>query len=418
MSLILDDIHIENWQTFLDNNVEIQEDLNLCCSNVADMIANITSINAMAPGINDALSTLKTVSAPSIDEGSSLLSLVNEFGDYFKDRSLKIVSGVSYAELVIDAYNNGKDVDSDATNAFEKILQGTADTNVYWVLNEALKTTAYGAIGFLLAYGTDAHNEGGNYVVGDGVNKLFNTGLDKVFHVSDPAVWVNAAVGAVVVAGYTAWQDYNNDKGEMTQKDWERLALNAGSAALSYAEWTLIAGSIGGVPGVIVAGLLAIPTAYIFGGIKDLIVGDNIIDTFERNGETFEVPRNGNGKNGTWDALVDLYDDSMEEYRIGDRRYSEHDFKDKLYNDWGTVFSQDAGIDWEDDYAYSEGTREMNEIMDKAMASCTDPDDISYAFWEEYENGDYPNVNDTLSVLNINYGFDVDEWIQYRHANA
>ena len=408
----IDSVHIEDWKKFLSNNDEVEDSLNRCCSNVADMIANINSINAKTTSINSALSTLKTVSVPSIDDGSKLLSLINDFSNYFKQKSIKIVSGINYAELAIDAYNNETEVDEEAKDLFQKILQETADSNIYWIVNESLKTTAFSGIGFLMAYGTDAYNEGGNYVVGDGATKLFELGNKKIFNISDPKIWVNTAVGASVVALFTGLQYYYNDKGIMTDKDKLRLGLEAGSAALSYAEWTLIAGTVGGIPGVVAAAALAFPTTYVLGKAKDYIVGDNIIDEFDG----YEVPRNGNGKNGTWDALLDMYSGKQREYYVGQDAYSEKDYKDKLYNDWDDLVFKDSGQHLSEIYSLYGKDNEFEELIDKVI-SIKDPKEACRYFDNYIINEASYDTKEKYIFLCNYYDFDIEEALKYREKN-
>ena len=45
--LNIDDIDIDDWNAFVERNDEIVKDLDICCSNVADMIANVFSTLAM-----------------------------------------------------------------------------------------------------------------------------------------------------------------------------------------------------------------------------------------------------------------------------------------------------------------------------------------------------------------------------------
>ncbi|MBR2827868.1 MAG: hypothetical protein IKE70_01375 [Bacilli bacterium] len=405
----IDSIHIEDWKKFLSNNDEVEDSLNRCCSNVADMIANINSINAKTSSINSALSTLKTVSVPNIDDGLKLLSLINEFNNYFKQKSIKIISGINYAELAIDAYNNETEVDEGAKDLFQKILQETADSNIYWIVNESLKTTAFSGIGFIMAYGTDAYNEGGNYVVGDGATKLFELGNKKYFNFSDPKIWVNTAVGASVVALYTGWQYYQNDKGIMTDEDKLRLGIEAGNAALSYAEWTFIAGTIGGIPGVVAAAALSFPTTYILGRAKDYIVGDNIIDEFDG----YEVPKNGNGKDGTWDALLDMYKGNQKDYYVGQDAYSEKDYKTKLYNDWEDLVFKDSGQHLSKIFDSYGNNNELNELLDK-VTSIKDPDEASLYFNNYIINEASYDTKEIYTFLCNYYDFDIEEALKYR----
>ena len=76
---LLDNINIKDWQTFLDNNEEIERALDRCCSNVADMIANSNSLSTVVPTINSELGKLKKVSVSSIPEPTDLFNETNAF---------------------------------------------------------------------------------------------------------------------------------------------------------------------------------------------------------------------------------------------------------------------------------------------------------------------------------------------------
>jgi len=416
---VLGTISIDSWQQFLANNEEIQSKLEMCCSNVADLIANCTSVEATITSINSALAGLKTVKAREIPPATELVSSVNTLSEFLKDKSLKIVAGISYAELAVEAFNNGTTVDEDAKNLFTKIITGAADLNIYWMLNEVLASKGFKGMGFILAYGTDQQFEGGDFVVGDGFNKLFDTTMDKISTqdwINNPTVWVNAVVGAAVVAFYTGVRDRLTDKGDWTNEDIIRQKLDMASSALSYAEWTVIYAAMGcGLPGAVVAGLVAIPTAWVLDKVVNRITGDDIIDEFELDGVKYKVPRNGNGKNGTFDVYLDNYDDSLKEYRIGNQLYSESEYKRILYEskDYEKLFEKDQGRILEEEYAYSSGeVDEYRKILEET-AKISDPDEAYLYYVERMDNAELPCVKDLEYELIVQYGFDIEEFIDY-----
>lgn len=415
--LDINTIDIENWQRFLDNNEEIESALNTCCSNIADMIANCTSVDSMVPGVNAALGSLKKVSAPTLNAATDLVNKINEMNDYMKQKAIIILAGISYAELAVEAFNKGETVDSEAVALFKQIIQGVADSNIYWMLYEGLKSTRFGGLAFCLVYGTDLVQEGGNFVVGDSALALFQKGMSKFYKIDKLPVWVNATVGAAVVAGFTAAVDYFSDKGEMTQLDWERLGLDSLFAGLSYGEWVLLASSLGGgLPGVIVAGLVAIPTSMLFDAITDAIIGDNIIHTFERNGKTYEVPANGNGEDGTFDVIIDKYCSGMGEYYIGGKLCSEREYKERMYYDLEQFLFDDTG----EKYGEISSTFFAGEVLQKALDELAKADSFEAgmdAFYA-YLDSDMLGVDaDIMSnVLVAQYGFRFEEYYTYNHG--
>ena len=409
----LNEISIDSWKMFVDNNEIIERGLNSCCSNVADMIANIDAINATVPEVNKALGKLKTVTAPPINSASELHNKIVTINDYMKDKSVVIISTISYAEKAIEAFQNGEEVDSLIKEEYLNIMQNIADSNIYWVAYALLEKTPFSAIGFTLAYGTDAAHEDAHFVVGDGMTKLFGEQIIKFYDIVEDGVlakWVNLSVGTASVAIFTGVLDLLTDKGKMTSTDWKRLGLDTAFGALSYAEWTLVAGAIGGVPGVIVAAALAIPTAALFNYTTDLITHENIIDTFERNGNTYEVPANGKGEYGTFDVITEEYIKKIKHYKMGDRIVSEHEFKEYMYSDFESFINDEKILNYNmisDKYSAAN----MKNALD-AMVACDTFEEGLDAYNSYYRD---PSGLSLMMDLSERYGFNLEEYYNYKH---
>ena len=103
--LNIDDIDIDDWNAFVERNDEIVKDLDICCSNVADMIANVSSTLAMVPQINAAFAKLKTVEMTPLPSMDYLDNQITTINDYMKNKALVICGGLYYGEIAIDAYN-------------------------------------------------------------------------------------------------------------------------------------------------------------------------------------------------------------------------------------------------------------------------------------------------------------------------
>ena len=351
-------ISIESWQKFVDNNNSIEEALNRCCSNIADLIANVNSINVTVQNVNDEFSKLRKVHVGEAPDASEMLNQINQINEFMKEKSLTIIAGINYAELAAEAFNSGTPVDQEATDLFTSLLKGASHVNLFWLTNEVLKrNTGFSALGFCLAYGTDAQYEGGNFVVGDGAVSLFKLGMEKVFKIDKLPVWVNSTVGAVVVAGYVGIKDVVGNKGEKTKFDYRRWGLDALFSGLSFVEWSVVSGGVSsyvatsvtlggwaGPAGVVAAGLVAIPTAKLFDGVKDIATGDVIVHTYvDENDVTYEIPANGLGENGYFDEMVDILNDDLKTYTIGDQKVSESTYKDLLYGDYNKLVKMDTG---------------------------------------------------------------------------
>ena len=415
-------ISMESWQKFVDNNYTIEEALNRCCSNIADMIANVNSINVTVQNINEEFSKLRKVHVGEAPDASEMLNQINQINEFMKEKSLIIISGINYAELAAEAFNSGTPVDQEATDLFTSLLKGASHINLFWLTNEVLKrNTGFSALGFCLAYGTDAQYEGGNFVVGDGAVSLFKLGMEKAFRIDKLPVWVNTTVGAAVVAGYVGVKDYIDNKGEKTNLDYRRWGLDALFSGLSFAEWSVVSGGVSsyvatsvtfggwaGPAGVVAAGLITIPTAKLFDGVKDLATGDVIIHTYEdENGVTHEIPANGLGENGYFDEMVDILNDDLRTYTIGGQTVSESTYKDLLYGNWNELVKMDTGYTIDQLYGSSFN---FDNVMEK-VANIEDPGEAYEYYLDHTMGSDY-----TSYFLSMNYGFDAIEYIEHTHG--
>ena len=412
--LNIDDIDIDDWNAFVERNDEIVKDLDICCSNVADMIANVSSTLAMVPQINAAFAKLKTVEMTPLPSMDYLDNQITTINDYMKNKALVICGGLYYGEIAIDAYRRGKQVDPEARNLFDAILKGLTDASVFWILQEALKSGPFAAkaLGFVLAYGTDAKYEGSHFVVGDGAKKLFDIATD-VLYLEDIPVWVNTAVGTAAVVLVTGVMEYINHEGEWSNEDIALLLAKAGEAGLSYLEWVAITGAIAGPGGVVVAALLAIPTSMLWNVINDIITGDYSIDTFERDGKTYVVTENGKGSEGTFDMIIDKYSSLLQEYHMGDRLCSEHEYKETMYLDLEEFAKQNCG----EQFGEVGGDFFAGETFTKgieAMAKCETFEEAMDAFYEAiYAEIDGVDADVLAGILITEYDFDFMECYEY-----
>ena len=415
-------VNIDSWKTFVANNESIEKALDICCSNIADMIANINTIDVSVPEVNGALGKLKTVPSPYITSAKGMKTDINTISDYMKEKALIIVVGSCYAEEAIKAYNNGTDIDSEVSNLFLQVIKKSIiDTGLYWVVSEFLAQKGLGASSFILGYGTDATEDGGNFVVGDAAKKLFGSMIEEAYSLTPKQmVWVNVGVGTAIVIAFTFTKDLLTDKGDITLDDLKRAGLDAAFAGLSYAEWSWVYGALvlAGTPGVLAvsaAAILAIPTTMLFDAWKDRINHDNIIHTFTRDGrETpYEIPANGTGEDGTFDVLIDVMGNGNKEYHIGDRLCSEHEYKDKMYTNIEDFLYEDTGKK-NGEVGGFYGIDIMQNALD-AMVECDTFEEGLDAYYEYYQDH-CEFVDHTLAnTLVSEYGFNFEEYYNYNH---
>ena len=388
--------------------------MDICCSNVADMIANVSSTLAMVSQINTAFGNLKTVEMtplPSMDYLNNQITTINE---YMKKKSLVICGGLYYGEIAIDAYRSGKQVDPDVRNLFDAIVKGLTDASVFWVLSEVLRNGPLPAkaLGFCLAYGTDAKYEGGHFVVGDAVKNLFKVGTDLLYK-KDLPVWSNTAAGTAAVVIFTGVMEFVKHEGDWSNEDIALLLAKSGEAGLSYLEWAAITGAIAGPGGVVVAGLLAIPTSMLWNAINDVITGDYSIDTFERDGKKYVVTENGKGSEGTFDMIIDKYSSLLQEYHMGDRLCSEHEYKETMYLDLEEFAKQNCGEQFGDIGGdFFAGETFVKGI--EAMGKCETFEEAMDAFYDTiYAEIDGTDADVLAGILITEHDFDFMECYEY-----
>ncbi len=222
----VDDVDIKDWNQFVSNNEEIISSLDTCCSNIADMIANVNTTVGTVSAINDELARLQTVKMNPIPDVDYLSTDINAINEYLKDKSVVIVGIVSYAELAIVDYDVDNDVDKDAKDLMQKILQGLADYSIFWIVSESLRKYSLPcrAIGAVLAYGTDWKYEDGDFLVGDAAAQLFKIASKRIFadNLVEMSRWVNVSVGTGFVVLFEAgkqFMDYQKRKDEWTDTD-------------------------------------------------------------------------------------------------------------------------------------------------------------------------------------------------------
>lgn len=442
-SIDISQIQINDWKKFLNNNKEIEIYVEKCSEYIANMYTNCKNMVDMGCNSEEALSGLKSVTCTN----KSLLTSENvknadtsckRITEQMSEKGLKILSGLSYAEMVIDAYNNGQEVDSETKKMFSDIFKGHI-TDSLWILKQ-FAYDKFPGTSFLFGvtfstYAADGTLAGGDCLVGDQVAealfKKWEKGLTKLVpsiakETSIARVWFNVSVGTCAVALFEITKGLlalKADEGKLTGKDWERLFLNAGAETLTYATWVLLAGVVGGVPGVVVANVAAFITGGILTGAVDQITGDAIIYEYQvtdKNGEkhTIKVPRNGSGKDGTYDVITQRMT-KMAESSKGGENY------DGIYQDW---YSYGNYFNGEKMNLTEREINVFNTALDKVKTAKTEDEaaqiwfkathyemsvDSSYSSDEQHDS-----IEHVLTYLNTidehdlhgSFTFDIREW--------
>lgn len=431
-----EDLRIEDFEQFKTNNYALEECLNRCGMDVSDIIANNSFIIGKTPEINSAFSTLHKVKPCFIDDGTELKIATDELAQYFKERSVEIIGKLCYAEYLVDAVNKGLPIDSKVQSEFQKFINNVSDTNAFWILYEITKERmpAFEALAFLAVYGTDFEFEGGNFVIGDGIKHLaevaFNVKTGGVLSDYHP-YWCNKGIGTTAVVIFTALAELLNDKGELTDEDLLKISYDSVTAGLQYFEWVAIYYAIGGVPGVIVATIAAIPTAIVIDEVKKWLFDLNEIDCFEYNGKTYKVLKNGTEDNkGSWDVILENYEETyLRPYSLKGKTVSASYYYSEMYRDWTVVFPiLSVNADKNSEY-YSETIGSDFELLESILEKVRNAESIEEI--EEYERElsrmpsryliytvDGEPFNTLYECLCGEKGFNLYDYYYYHHPDA
>lgn len=320
----------------------------------------LSNVQSEVENVSNALNLLNAVSSKYRPDGMARLEINDHYLGWAKDIASQMQIKVGAVCLyIIAAKNRTSDFTSnDAAVLVNAILQKTVDFDLYWIIAEAVKKTCpeLSGIASLFAYGTDLTNADGIFLAGDYVGQPVGHLVERIFgkvKLNAEDLTLGGLSGGMAAAGlFVMSVDVITDRGEFTNKDKLRTGLDVGGAALCYGEWVLVAAAAGGgVPGVVAATLVGIPTSMIFSAMKDGITGDETIYTykyqvFNEDGspalnkkgkpefKSIDIPANGNGKNGTWDCLVQESDEKFKEnvYTIDGVKYSTSSVNSVLYN--------------------------------------------------------------------------------------
>ena len=337
------EIYAKSLKDLAENNDEIMNMLEKSASELNDVLTNSQYISNQIKPVLQQLNSLNKNKVTTIidDDYSDELANTNKLVEVYQNEVVKIIAGLAFATASITDFAMS---DEEKTNFMNSLLQGATDYNLFWLaqgfVNSFERLSAFKGLAFLLAYGTDQKYEDGDYVVGDLTRKI----ADKLEIKNDPEAimpWINTTTGTVLVAVYEGLKYAVEDKGDWKDEDWIRLSKEIISGASSYATWQALydggalmilnaAGlSVAAAPEIVVVGIAAVGSMAVSKAVDtlgDYITGDNVIDKFtvykrengthyyadkpeNQNDQKIEiaVPRNGSGKDGTYDVLIDNY---------------------------------------------------------------------------------------------------------------
>lgn len=362
------DVKVNNMERFKSDNVELKLWVDKAIEYVTDIVKGAGSAHIELNDIDSKLNGLQVVTLNTKWKitfyDTSVDTFANRLIDTAADSLGNCYSGFKYAELLIEAYNNGGKLPPELEkekDAYKDYLVGRIVNTSPWLLTSTFEIFAekiplfasFYLLSKAFTYAKDGAVDGGDFVVGDGVKKIVDTifqqagsSLTNIIPAESFSRLLEASTkigsGTCAVALFEALIGAqiraSNDEGDYTELDEERNLLRGAGAVLSFASWAVIselcvaAGMSTGGAGV-VAALASIPVGMIIDSVIDGITGDKIVDRFsvDKNGNIIEgdyysIPANGNGENGTYDVILSRFKNNYEQNRTGNY--------DDVYLDW------------------------------------------------------------------------------------
>lgn len=334
-----DQITVSSMELFDSENKAMQTQAEKAIEYATALYYGIKTVNEQLHDIADNLTKLKKVkvnqdrkiTVGSVNTGRNSTYLFKNMPNTLTEN----IIGFEYAELLFKKYDGGYNLTADEEaelDAFSSFFQNFNDYNGFWVTESiaeiiASKFPALGAMVLVtksMAYATDV-GEGGDFIVGDGckylAQKLYEKAGSKLTELI-PSETFNAALGNFIKygSGTAAVAIFEvllgnairkaTDSGDWTYLDQERSNLDATGAIINYAMWNgttdiLVAcGASTGPAGIAAAGI-SLYYSMVFDCLKDCITGDEIVEYCKIGNNFCPIPANGNGKNGTYDVILE-----------------------------------------------------------------------------------------------------------------
>ena len=383
-----------------------------------------------------------------IEKPEALLSNVIDFADYFGLRATAMIAGINYADENIEKYNNGTITDIDLKNNIDAI-GGWMNGNDFILAEHSIAQKAVNEIfsnspilgsglAFLINASANRYRSTTgriNSLLSNTYNK-FNNILENLDIQSKPNAWINMSVGTVMYATTDFLVRLCQDEGNLLPEDVKKIgtytvidaATFFANSAIVYAGTTIgtlagtaaggilgtIGGPLGAAAGYVLGALIIYPTGRL---LAQTIVGDGIIYEYDLNGKHYEIPLNGIGENGDYDALFSRYENGLILNRKNDNEsmYMDLDYYLNTNCDQG-IESISNGSVTEYDYNI------FKELLDETYiewikGGCRqDPNRIFNNLCIERMNDSSSNFNmaaisECRDLLYHSFGFDMEEYV-------
>ena len=434
--------------------------------------------------------TKKLESIVNGEEG--LHAKANRLATTYAENAQTIAAWLVYAEARIKGYIS----DEEAESMLDSITKGLSDAGTFWLINTFLERSSFKVLANLIAYGTDIKYENSGTAPGDipkNIDKLLQAFGYPLKDETKNFMMYNSALGGIVAFVFTFGAGVAFDKGIRTSSDWGNYGISAFANGVLYFTWgRIVAGTVGAeaaglaaAPGVALAAGTVFVLSKLWNEIYEYHFSQNAkVDEYEsyilkedgRNADgtkkykklfeyrkkdgttyfaekpeskndtkvTIAVPRNGSGKDGTYDVLIEKYEEKAEiksgkfkyfkrdkyyqtkdengnyttkegphmDYRMNGEPCTEQYYKRKMYTNWEDVCTNTKNT------TSSNSANEFNKLLNeiKNAKSHEEREKIVKSFEEYYkyapkEYSSDPRV-EVYTKLKSEH-FDLKEYIDY-----
>lgn len=479
----LEKVNVNSWRNFILKNESNNALMDSITINILNIENDLIEIDKLATTVDEHIEFTK--SNPEIqqdrvnivDRVKNFKSYAQKMSDDFGSKAFKIFSTQQYAETAIDAYNNGRGVDSDVNNTFLKIYNGEENPNDMLSAAKIMQFTApvVGSLllkklgtssildnlsGYAATKGFSLMTKGAfkivtgritqsipeNFVIVNGKKIIYNNdtgilsfwkdpgdkltiktkisnyiyGNDNEYIIGEVTMSSKAVLISTFAAGAIAmgerWIDHHivdPDEGDYTSADKTYDYIDT----FGHGCVALVSGfmSLGGPIGI-VAGFA---NSFIGGKIVDSIAihasGENIIDQWTTDGEKYVMHASGIGKENTSDVIFERIDDNFNgDYDIGNFSCATEGQRDYMLYAHTTEFLPNGSI--------SDSKWESLKSEVKACGSAEEARNV----FEHYKDSSSVSTSDGQDVsgydseldsaienLESQYGFDPEKWYNF-----
>lgn len=454
--LDVDKLKITNWENFIKNNEDIIFYMENTCT-AAGVIDTV--INEVDKKVNDAnvellkLKKRRVASRPKLyDLLSNLKRDNNSMKNELVDKAYQVAMGLNYAEYIIDAYNNGTEIDPDATAFIKRIMSGNITegdkAEALNLISLTLPVSSFMIGGSISSIGAKAASKGFSILANFGANRI------QSYITQNAAVNIlKLSDGTIVKLPYATWVTELTDKTKglpNASMTWGNYALGAGTGAIigaassvlglavngefnnvgeydkKYITTSIIEGTLLGAASSVIGvalgpagiGVSVVVGAFgsvIFKEIKENITGDYMADTFvDSNGNKYTIYANGSGRQGKSNKMLPKVEEATPEYTYRGVKVSESVYKKDLYQNTEEFLENQGSTGLANTYdKYQEDWYNLK----RKLNGCSSAEEARYAY-EQFRND--PDVDRSgfigyVEDLNSTYGWDAEDYWRYAH---